>query len=89
MGVVVWSWYSCVLTLLPFVSKSMRGMVVIKGRRPDGTVDVDGYDTGEESDEEEGQEVPLDGMKVCQRRTDSFHVYLHYDSHLHMSRLAR
>lgn len=40
-------------------------MVVIKGRRPDGTVDSDGYDTGEDSDEEEGQEVPLDGTKVC------------------------
>jgi hypothetical protein len=40
-------------------------MVVIKGRRPDGTLDdADGYDTGEESDEEEGQEVPLDGTKV-------------------------
>lgn len=38
-------------------------MVVIKGRRPDGTVDADGYDTGEESDEEEGQEVPLDGTQ--------------------------
>ncbi len=44
---------------------SIRGMVVIKGRRPDGTLDdADGYDTGEESDEEEGQEVPLDGTKV-------------------------
>lgn len=41
-------------------------MVVVKGRRPDGTVDdAEGYDTGEESDEEEGQEVPLDGTKVC------------------------
>ena len=40
-------------------------MVVIKGRRSDGTVDdAEGYDTGEESDEEEGQEVPLDGTKV-------------------------
>lgn len=44
------------------VSFSLRGMVVIKGRRPDGTVDADGYDTGEESDEEEGQEVPIDGI---------------------------
>ena len=45
---------------------SLRGMVVVKGRRPDGTVDdAEGYDTGEESDEEEGLEVPLDGTKVC------------------------
>jgi len=47
-----------------FAFSSLRGMVVVKGRRPDGTVDADGYDTGEESDEEEGQEVPLDGTKV-------------------------
>lgn len=40
-------------------------MVVVKGRRPDGTLDDGGYDTGEESDEEEGLEVPLDGTKVC------------------------
>lgn len=51
-------------SLLSFCS--LRGMVVIKGRRPDGTLDdAEGYDTGEESDEEEGQEVPLDGTKVC------------------------
>ena len=53
-------------------------MVVIKGRRPDGTADdADGYDTGEESDEEEGQEVPLDGTKVCDYilLLDMFAVY--------------
>jgi phosphatidylinositol phospholipase C delta len=44
---------------------SLRGMVVIKGRRPNGTVDVDGYDTGDDSDEEEGQEVPLDEKVGC------------------------
>jgi hypothetical protein len=40
-------------------------MVVIKGRRPNGTVDVDGYDTGDDSDEEEGEEVPLDDKVSC------------------------
>jgi hypothetical protein len=46
--------------MLCYLHFSLRGMVVIKGRRPDGTVDADGYDTGDDSDEEEGQEVTLD-----------------------------
>ena len=36
--------------------------MVIKGRRPDGTVDSEGYDTDDDSDEE-GQEVQM-GDKV-------------------------
>ena len=58
-------------------------MVVVKGRRPDGTVDGDGYDTGEESDEEEGQEVPLDGSKVSDSDSVGFYeirVYSHTNS---------
>lgn len=34
-------------------------MVVIKGRRVDD-FDADGYDTGDDDDEEEGEEVSLD-----------------------------
>lgn len=65
------AFYACVSHSLLLAFSSLRGMVVIKGRRPDGTVDNDGYDTGEESDEEEGQEVPLDGTKVSDTISNS------------------
>lgn len=44
--------YPIILTSICCVTYSLRGLVVIKGRRPDVGLENDGYDTEEDSDDE-------------------------------------